>query len=135
MLGRLSRVFRQTEMEREKRLAKNRSFLSQHNAFSRKMEGPKLLYHNYVQRMKVIATKSEVTLCTWNYTGHKKSFSFIPVSKRKNCRHRNKTVRIKALLLRCKNDYFGACFGATSAALRPATTAAAIDGRNKKLKF
>ena len=38
------------------------------------------------------------------------------------------TDRIKALLLRHKNDYLGACFGATSAA----TSAGYCGGRNRR---
>ena len=48
------------------------------------------------------------------------------------------TGRIKALLLRCKNDYCGACFGMASAATSPATAAAAIEkykGAIKKIFF
>ena len=40
--------------------------------------------------------------------------------------------RIKTLLLRRKNDCFGAKFGALRQPLRPAAAAPAIDGRNKK---
>ena len=41
--------------------------------------------------------------------------------------------RIKVLLLRPKNDYCGACFGACFGAFGPSTAAAAIEkGRNGK---
>ena len=43
--------------------------------------------------------------------------------------------RIKALLLRRQNDYFGDAFGHASSALRHAAAAAAIDGCNKKQKI
>ena len=43
------------------------------------------------------------------------------------------TGRKKTLLLGRKNDWYGACFGMLRQPLRPATAAAAIDGRNKKI--
>ena len=43
-----------------------------------------------------------------------------------NC-WKNDAGRIKALLLRHKNDYCGACFGSHCGLLRPATAAAAIE--------
>ena len=47
----------------------------------------------------------------------------------------NLTGRIKTLLLQRINNWYGACFGMLRQPLRPATAAAAIDGRNKKQKI
>ena len=43
--------------------------------------------------------------------------------------------RIKALLLRRQNNYFGDAFGVLRQPLRPSAAAAAIDGRKRRAKL